>query len=234
MANLSLSAIGRAALDILYPPRCALCGRDGALLCDACLALLPRADGRRCEVCWLPLGSYEACRACAEHRVALTRLRSAFRYEGETRRLLHAYKFGGQSSLAPLLARSLAECFAAHGLAADVVVPVPLTGRRRRQRGYNQALLLARELAKGLGLPAVEALRRRRFPGPQSRSASAEERRRNVEGAFEVADAAGVAGRRVLLIDDVATTGATLDACARALLAAGAAEALALTLARED
>ncbi len=234
MANLSLASIGRAALDLLYPPRCALCGRGGALLCPACLGALPRAEGRRCDVCWLPLGPDRACRACGEHPPAFSRLRSPFRYADDVRRLVHAFKYGGQSSLAPLLARPLAECYSAQRLEADVVVPVPLTGRRRRQRGFNQAALVGCELGRSLGLPTVEALRRRRFPGPQAGSASAEERRRNVEGAFVVADARRVAGRRALLVDDVATTGATLDACARALLEAGVAEALALTLARED
>jgi ComF family protein len=234
MATLSLANLGKAALDLLYPPRCALCGRLGVLLCDGCATLLPRAAGRRCEVCWLPLAAGAACRACAEHEYAFAGLRSAYRYEGDVRRLVHAFKFGGQSALAPLLARPLIEVWGEQRLGADVSVPVPLTGRRRRGRGFNQSALLAREIGRAAGLPVSEALARRRFPVPQARSRTAAERWRNVQGAFAVTDAEAFAGRRVLLVDDLATTGATLDACARELLAAGAAEVIALTLARED
>jgi ComF family protein len=230
----SLRTIGRAALDLLYPPRCALCGRSGALVCDACADSLPRADGARCNDCWLPLRSGGPCRACAEHPLALTRLRSAFRYEGEVRRLVHAFKFGGQNGLAPSLGALLTDTYVSHHLEAAVIVPVPLTGMRRRTRGYNQASLMAQELGRALDLPVVDALTRRRFPGAQASSATAVERWRNVAGAFSVARPEAVADKRVLLVDDVATTGATLDACARELLAAGAASVSGLTLARED
>lgn len=150
------------------------------------------------------------------------------------RRLVHAFKFGGQSCLAPPLGRLLIDCYSDAALEADLIVPVPLTGIRRRLRGYNQAALLARELARATGLPLAEALRRRRYRGPQVAAAGAEQRRLNVESAFAVQSAEAVRGRRVLVVDDVATTGATLDACARALLAAGALGVQALTLARED
>ena len=119
-------------------------------------------------------------------------------------------------------------------LPVDLVVPVPLFGRRQRLRGYNQSALLARELARLDGLPlAVRALSRRRDTPPQARSVDAETRRRNVAGAF-AADRRQVEGRRVLLVDDVMTTGATLDACAQALRQGGAASVWALTFARED
>jgi ComF family protein len=117
---------------------------------------------------------------------------------------------------------------------ADVIVPVPLSGWRRRTRGYNQSEALARALARELGLPlAPRALSRRKHAPPQARSATAEERRRNVEGAF-AARAEPVAGRRVLLLDDVTTTGATLRACAAALKEAGARSVYAVAFARED
>jgi ComF family protein len=120
-------------------------------------------------------------------------------------------------------------------LPADVLVPVPLHPRRQRARGYNQSLLLAREVSQRLDLPlAAGAVVRRRDTPPQARAAEADARRRNVAGAFDGRPGA-VAGRRVLLVDDVTTTGATLDACARALLAQGVASSVcALTFARED
>jgi ComF family protein len=230
----TLRKVGRLALDLLYPPRCVICSRNGFLLCESCAKLLPHADGARCDACWLPLHRGESCRACGEHPLALTHLRSAFRYEGEVRRLVHAFKFGGQSSLAEPLGALLIDAYVAHGLESDVIVPVPLTGMRRRTRGYNQASLLAKELGRALDLPVVDALSRRRFAGAQASSATAEERRRNVIGAFAVVRADAVNRRHVLLIDDVATTGATLDACARELLSAGSASVSGLTIARED
>ena len=226
----TLATVGRIALDLLYPPRCAVCRSNGSLLCDGCLAGLPRAEGERCDVCWAPA---QPC-ACYYINPAFSQLRSTFRYEGEVRHLVKAFKFAGQSALAASLAVPLRETYTAAGIQAGVVVPVPMTGMGQRLRGYNQAALLARELAKAIGVPAIEALSRKRSVREQARSASAEERRRNVVGAFAVRRAEAVAGKTVLLIDDVATTGATLDACARELLQGGASSVSALTLARED
>lgn len=233
MITQSLSRLGAVALDLLYPPRCVLCDRLGSFLCETCLAELPRAEGRRCDACWLPLRG-PACATCAAHPTSLSRLRSVFRYEGEVRRLVHAFKFGGHSALGKALAGQLARCYREQGLEADVVAPVPLTRARKRSRGYNQAGLLARELGPEIGVPVFEALRRRGNATPQASSATAEQRRANVVGVFEPAGRSDVEGKRVLLIDDVATTGATLSACAVVLLSMGASGVIGLTLARED
>ena len=226
--------IRRAALDLLYPPRCVLCESAGPFLCDECLQRLTRAEGRRCEVCWLPLRHDWFCYACNEHPSSLTALRSVFRYEGDVRRLVHAFKFGGQSCLAEALSQQLYEAYEQHELGVDAITAVPLTGLRRRTRGYNQAALLAQNLSRWLELPYVEPLMRRGGAMPQAQSPRAEQRRANVAGAFALRDAASVDGRRVLLLDDVATTGATLNACATELLNAGASAVYGLTLARED
>ena len=224
----------RWGLDLLYPPRCVLCGRGGDFVCERCIETLPRADGERCERCWLPLNGVPYCVSCLEHPMALRGLRSVFRYEGPVRRLVHAYKFGGQSCLAAPLAEQLAAALASWGIELDVIVPVPLTSARRRQRGFNQAALLAERAGRATGVSVQGALVRERSIGDQARSPSAEQRRRNVESAFALRRGADVDGLRVLLIDDVATTGATLDACARALLQGGAKDVYGLTIARED
>jgi ComF family protein len=233
MVARSLSRLGGVALDLVYPPRCTLCGKHGSFLCEACESALPRTTGRRCDACWLPLRD-EVCEACAEHPTSLKRLRSVYRYEEGVRALVHAFKFRGQSSLDKTLGAQLARCYEEQRLEADLIVPVPLTKARRRGRGYNQAALLAREVSRATAVAMVEALRRVGKAKAQAGSASAEERRQNVIGAFEVADARAIAGRRVLVVDDVATTGATLGVCSDALLAAGASDVFGLTLARED
>lgn len=229
-----LSQTGRFLLDLVYPPRCSLCGDGGTFLCAACAGKLPAADGERCERCWAPLTG-DRCRNCAEHQPAYLALRSCFRYESDVRRLVHAFKFQGQSCLAEPLGDLLAHLIEDHGgVEADALVPVPLRGERQRRRGYNQALLLARQVGDRLDLPVLEALSRQGNAAPQAQSASAEQRRRNVEGAFAPGRGRDLRGLSLLLIDDVTTTGATLDACARALLNAGASAVAAATLARED
>jgi ComF family protein len=148
---------------------------------------------------------------------------------------VHALKYNYLSALAQPMAQLMARYVEEEeAVAADVFVAVPLYARRQRLRGYNQSALLARELSRLCGLPLTQrGLARRRNTPPQARSADAEARKRNVTDAF-VADRRWVEGKRILLIDDVMTTGATLDACASALRRAGAASVWALTFARED
>jgi len=174
------------------------------------------------------------CPHCDLHPAAFDALRSVFRYEAEVRRLVHDFKFRNCSALAEALAAPMSEVARAPALTADLVVPVPLSTRNERERGYNQASLLARRIGGSLGLPVVAALIRVRPARPQSLTSDAFERRRNVEGAFAARRPDLLEDRAVLLVDDVATTGATLDACARALRAAGALYVGAITLARED
>jgi ComF family protein len=167
-------------------------------------------------------------------RPAFAGVRSVYLFQGPVREAVHALKYNHLSALARPMAAPMAACLEAEALPVDIVVPVPLFGRRQRVRGYNQSALMAREVARLRGLPLAESgLKRRRDTPPQARSVDAEARRRNVDGAF-AGDGRWVKGRRVLLIDDVTTTGATLDACARALGQAGADSVWALTFARED
>jgi ComF family protein len=163
----------------------------------------------------------------------LSGLRAPFTYKEGARRLVLAFKFHGLSALAPVLAEPMAGLAAELDAAADAVVPVPLTGWRERARGFNQARLLAREVGRRLETPVAEPLRRVHSRRLQSES-TREQRFHNVVGAFALRAGVSVAGQRLILVDDVATTCATVDACARVLLEAGAAEVAALTFARED
>ena len=229
-----LERLGAAALDLVYPPRCVGCGSGDAIFCEECSRGLMRAAPPRCARCWRPRPAGGSCDVCQHAPPAFDRLRAAFVFEGGARELVHALKFRGMTALAPPMGSLLAEATRRHGIEAEIVVPVPLSNRGRRARGYNQAEVLSAVLARELGLPLVTAaLTRRRHAAPQSRSADAEARQRNVAGAFACRED-GVAGQRVLLVDDVTTTGVTLAACATALKEAGARSVWALAFARED
>ena len=223
------------AVDLLFPRRCYGCKAEGRYLCGDCFVRLPRLEAPYCHVCAEPLrGTARLCDRCWRQPLDIEGVRSVFLMEPPISGMVYSLKYQGVRELAPLLGALLAEGYTRLGLETDVLVPVPLHWRRERQRGYNQSALLAAEAGAILGLPVeANALRRIRSTPQQVRAASGEERRATVTGAFAIGDAAPVTGKRVLLIDDVCTTGATLEACAVALREAGAAGVWALTLARE-
>jgi ComF family protein len=230
MKNL-LTKISNSALDLLFPMQCLGCRTEGKLLCAACTSGLASLGPPFCGLCALP-GTATRCRWCRSHPPAFAGIRAPFLMMGLIREGVHLLKYQGVRAAAPEMARLLAQYLAAHPMPADLIAPVPLHPRRLRARGYNQSALLARELAKLSGLPLDEGmLARTRDTPPQVEAASREERRANVDGSFE--STADAAGRAVVLVDDVATTGSTLSACAAALKAAGAASVWGLVLARE-
>jgi ComF family protein len=230
-------------LDFLLPTRCLGCDDrlplDGPPepVCGGCLARLREPPWPRCPRCHFPWGTgrvSETCLACLDWSPALRWARSAVILEDPAERLVHALKYQGWRELAPALAR----CMARLPLPGDastgvcVVVPVPTTRRRQRQRGYNQAALIAGAYARALTLPLVDALARTASGGSQV-ALRPSQRRSNVRGAFSsAAEAAEIAGRHVLLIDDVLTTGATACEAAEALERAGALGVSVITFAR--
>ena len=224
--------------DGLLPQRCIACGRYGAALHEACLDALAHADPPRCPRCWLPTANQPresrrrdgACSRCAADPPPFEGLRTPYRFVGTARRAVIEAKFRGVSALLEPLARAAARVVPAWW-DIDVVTPVPLHGARRRKRGFDQARLLAATVAQELGVPLRDGLLRRvRATGAQT-ALGMDRRRGNMAGAFEVRSAPPPS---VLLVDDVATTGATLGAGARALLDAGAERVHALAVARED
>jgi len=226
-------------LAVVFPSSCPACGVMLAHpahgpLCEACWRALPRHRGGACR-CGLPLVPGVAeCGRCRRGRNAFAAGASLGPYEGSLRVLLHQLKFAGRRRVAKRLAGLLLEDEAVRRLLAtsDVLVPVPLHSRRLRERGFNQSALIAEALARRAGRPCASlALVRRRDTAPQT-GLRAGERRRNVRDAFVVRRRALVAGRVVTVVDDVVTTGATVQACARALAAAGAGELRLLTAAR--
>ncbi len=220
-----------ALLGLVFPPRCVVCGRIDTWLCPECVAELPWITGPTCARCGLPIRRAGLCPRCRRDPLRLEGMRSVFLFKGALRRAVHQLKYRHARGLAEPLGGLLAGYWQEHPWPVDLIVPVPLHPSRMRRRGYNQAALLAYELGRRVGLPMDEdALQRVRSTPPQMRL-DAVERRRNVAGAFRCRDGR-VRGRRVLLVDDVCTTGATLEACADGLRAGGAEAVWALTLAR--
>jgi ComF family protein len=222
----------RAVLDVVFPRRCAGCGGREWPFCADCRGRIGVLCPPGCLRCGLPLeSSAPTCRACPPP--AADWFRAAFAYDEPVRRALLSLKFGGQRSVAdafvPWLGRGLAGGAAPGGGTASVTVTwVPLGRRRRRGRGYDQARVLARGLARATGVPCRALLERVRETDPQARR-SAAERRRAVSGAFR---ATGSVPGRVVLVDDVLTTGATATECARVLRRAGAREVGVVTAGR--
>lgn len=228
--------------DALFPPRCAVCG-DLALHGDACAAhRLPRHPaGPRCGRCAaalppaLPEGAL--CRGCRARAPGFRGVLALGDYRADPglAEWVLALKHGGRRDLAPCLARALAGRLAQDARGARwrrVLVPVPLHPVRRLERGYDQALLLAREVGLEAGIPVIRALARRRATAPQG-AAGAVSRRANVEGAFGLRRGAPpLSGADAWLVDDVLTSGATAEACAAVLRAGGARAVYVLCVAR--
>ncbi len=218
----------KAVADLLFPPRCLGCGDLGSFFCPACLAATPRLDDPLCPGCGMTVDpDYPVCRC---RRQALLYVRAAGTYDNPLRAAIHRFKYGGRRAAEHDLGRVLDRAVGPFVSMNPILVPVPLHPRRQRQRGYNQAALLARAVGAGYHMPTAESVLRRVKPTPPQVGLSAEERARNIQGAF-AADAASCAGKDFLLVDDVCTTGATLRAAAEALRRSGARRVYAAVLA---
>ncbi|MHB8573858.1 MAG: ComF family protein [Dehalococcoidia bacterium] len=229
----SLSGLAGLVLDQVLPRRCGVCGSIGTLLCDACKEALFRVKPPRCATCWGRIGA-ERCPRCVAYGAACEAIRAPFVYGGGARRLVTRVKYAGLHALAGEMGALMASAWITYGFDVDVVTAVPLYPRRQRERGFNQSALLAKRIAPELDLPYSDRLvRRRRATLPQARTQDEDERRSNMLGAFEPLGEAAL-GPRVLLIDDVVTTRATLGACATALLDGGAEAVYGLAFAVAD
>lgn len=208
-------------LDVIFPPKCPFCQRvlddPRAPVCGRCQGELPWLAGEARE------RKVEFTDGCL----------SPLAYRGAVPESIHRYKFPGNPGYAPAYGLLVAQCVADSGREPPQVVTwAPLSRRRKRRRGFDQGEAMARAAARALGLPAEPLLEKRRDAGPQSRLKESAERRANVLGAYRLRPGADVAGLRVLLVDDVVTSGATLGECARVLREAGAAQVLCATLAQ--
>ena len=225
------SKLAGPALDLLFPMSCAGCGREGKLLCQNCVSSLPRLNKPYCELCASP-GQLSNCRWCRERPPVFDGIRAPFLFQGAIKNAVYEFKYRGVKAAAPELGQLMADYLKAQPLAGDVLIPVPLHPRRLRERGYNQSALLAKELSRLTGLSVEPGLLTRKKDAlPQVHTTTKNQRRDNVEESFSCV--AQVSGKAVILVDDVATTGSTLSACASALKDSGASSVWGLVLARE-
>ena len=217
--------------DLLFPPKCGGCQTLGNLWCETCRAAVKPIEPPWCEKCGEPFTTSGLCANCRTYPLQIEKIRSVALFDGVLREAIHRFKYERLAGLAEPFGEMLAAYWRAGQLAADWLLPVPLHPSRERDRGYNQSELLARSLARRVEVPvSSKGLRRTRATAVQM-TLNAAQRRENVADAFAYVEGR-LRGAHVIVIDDVCTTGATLEACAQAVLKAGAESVMGLTLAR--
>jgi len=228
-----LTRLKGIALNLFFPQWCVGCGKEGDFICYSCRQSLPRIMPPLCPRCGKSQPSGILCPGCISWQAEIDGIRSPFRFDGVIRQAIYQLKYRNLRALIVPLAQLLNDYLVSSPLPGEALVPVPLHHKRLRERGYNQSSLLAQELGKLINLPVIDDwLIRLRHAPPQARTSTVEERRSNVAGAFTCRDHR-LRGKAVLLIDDVSTSGATLDACAAALKATEVTSVWGLVLARE-
>jgi ComF family protein len=222
-------------LDVLFPLHCAGCQKIGQVLCPACIAQIQPLPSPICDFCGTPLSTYGVCKNCQYHRLKLSGQRAVSLYQEPLRGCIHGLKYDGNIRLAVPLGLMLAKAYRCYGMQADMLIPVPLHKERQQQRGFNHASLLAEVCSANVGVPMNDNILVRHRATVAQVDLHPRECYQNVAGAFACSSSSAnsvLNGRRIVIIDDVSTTSATLEACATPLFAAGAKEIWGLVLAR--
>jgi len=224
----------KSIIDFIFPPLCLGCNQeiDSGFLCANCSKQIFNAYLGVCAKCGYPVGYNERCQHCKTGMV-LPRTRALGYYTPPLLPLIHALKYEGKKSLVKILGRALAGLLNSDPILrkADAIVPIPLHPARERERGFNQAFLLGLEIAQLTGIPLVNVLKRKKNTKSQTQLVT-EERILNMQGAFSLKDQRIVNNQKIVLIDDVITSGATINSAAQTLLSAGAGAVYGLVIAR--
>jgi len=221
-----------SALDLIYPPVCGGCEEPGSRWCDKCYQETEIINqSTACPHCGKPKTDGLICNECVEEPLPLEGIRSWAIYDGRLRQAIHSFKYQNNLSLGEVFSRYLINLLLESDWKIDLIVPVPISLKKFHERGYNQSNLLSRPIAMGLGIRNVPNALRKLKNTPSQVDLNAQERRMNLRDAFW-ADPVLIKNKRVLIIDDVITTGSTLRSCAEALLQAGTTGVFAATLAR--
>lgn len=234
LAHTLLQKSTQSLLDLLFPPRCINCKASSSWLCQDCFNRIPFITPPICNRCGTPItAAAPACRQCKNNPLQnIDGIRSAAFFEDNPiRAAIHFLKYRNHKAVAAILAGLLAEVYRCYDLTADVIVPIPLHASRLQERGYNQSELLAKVMAEILGVSMNTSTLQRSRQTRSQMTLGVNERHQNVAGAF-VCHNLELSGQKILLIDDVCTTGSTLDACAGALKKSGVGAVWGLTLAK--
>jgi competence protein ComFC len=228
-----LKQLQNEVIKFVFPGVCIGCGKFSDFICIDCARKLPRLLPPLCQKCGKPEPSAQYCPECWKKQSGIDGIRSVFIFEGIIRTAIHELKYYNLRSISGLLGEYMASYYTENNMGGDFILAVPLHAGRFRERGYNQSELLAEKLSVLTGVPVLNGAVARVIDNkPQARTVSIEERRRNVEDVFKCEDGS-VYGKEVIIVDDVCTSGATLEACAKALTKAGAKRIFGFTLARE-
>jgi competence protein ComFC len=218
-------------VDWIFPPTCSGCGKIGERWCSSCDLQLITLHSHICQICGYPVDSGEICEKCLKDRPSFTKLRSIYAYRDELRNALHRLKYSNDLGVGEIMGHKCANFLTPLNWDVDLIIPVPLGKKRRRERGYNQSALIAFPMALILNKPySSKAIFRKKETITQIEF-KAEERKQNVKDAFS-ANISLVNGKNVLIVDDVITTGSTMDSCALELKRAGARNVYGLSVAR--
>lgn len=227
----SLYHIAWQAADWLYPPECAGCGQPGSRFCPSCASQLKIIEEPFCSTCGTPVEPGKKCLECTEHPPRFDKLRSWAVFAGPLREALHSLKYKKNLGVAEVLAKPLVGILQREKWDFDLIIPIPLSRNHLKQRGYNQAQAIARPISLTFGKPIDSRSVTRVKETSSQVDLSPHQRYANLQDAFS-ANPAKLNGRKVLLVDDVATTGATLNSCAEALRNAGVTEVFCITVAK--
>lgn len=221
-------------LDLLFPPKtnCIICNNqtDNEDICNVCMDKLPFIKGQVCKICGKPLENCDLCPDCMEYTHIFECNISVFEYDELIKSLIARFKYYKERQLSKVFTKYMYTYIKNNGIKFDVIIPVPLHSSKIDERGYNQSELLARDLSYKFDTIMIKAIRRIKKTMTQT-ALNKEERRKNVSGAFKVVQSNMIRNKNILLIDDILTTGSTLDECAKILMKSGASRIYTATIA---